>query len=494
MLLESRRNSFRKHGTRVVGTAGLAALMLASSCATTSKLAWRRKSSDADSVAKSTDHLPGRPDIKTAKDAPPSYAEKLERAKQAQNAKSPAVDREIQHAVVEPHDLHQTIQPLAFAEAAPTAEEPTEVATAAAEPVPAVPAQVERPWAPDLNAPAVKPINDAAIADAVCPVVPRVMVPAECNGGCQMPPCELEDGSDEYVCDGGDAGHPVHYESGALAGLEVQDTIAEFVDSHGERQVLASNQVCVYSPRFGVARAVTDAVEDYNVDRATGTHDGVKIAGYAHRSVIGEKIKTDVLSKLQSRDRLGGVDGTQSDGAIDHDVVPALHARLVNAFEEYAFAQRGEFDVSDREGLMQLVQAAITWQGDVAPRIVAEALGGQQVEASALAAEYVGVEDPRKDGELRLIKIADKTSAKLGETVTFTLRFDNLGGRDLSQVRLVDHLSPRLELIEDSIACDLAAAHEVTVSEEGGTVLEVRLDEPLAGKSGGAIRFECRVR
>jgi uncharacterized repeat protein (TIGR01451 family) len=485
----------RKSLSRVAGTAGLSVLMLASSCASTPKLGWRRNSSEADSVAKSTEHLPGRPDITTAKDAPPSYAEKLERAKQAQTSKSPAVDREIQHAVVEPGDLNETIQPLGFAEAASTAERPAEFPTAEADPDPEPPAPVERPWAPDIESPVIAPINDAAIADAVCPVYPRVILPpAECKAGCQLPPCEMEDGSDEYVCDGGDAGYPVHYEADQIAGLEVQDTVAEFIDSRGERQVKASNQVCVYSPRFGVARAVSDAVEDYHVDRATGTHDGVKIAGYAHRSVIGEKIKTDVLSRLQSRDRLGGVEGTLSDGAIDHDTVPALHAKLVNAFEEYAFAQRGQFDVSDREGLMQLVQAAISWQDQVAPRIVAEALGGQQVESTAIAAEYVGVEDPRKDGELRLIKIADKTSAKLGETVTFTLRFDNLGGRDLSQVRVIDHLSPRLELIEDSIACDLPAAHDITVSEEGGAVLEVRLDEPLAGETGGAIRFECRVR
>jgi uncharacterized repeat protein (TIGR01451 family) len=493
MLLRSHQTPTK---TRIAGVAGLAAMMFASSCASTQKLTWRRKAPEADSVAQSTDHLPGRPDIKTAKDAPPSFAEKLERAKEAQKAKSPAIDREIQHAVVEPEDLGQAIQPLAYVEpAAATADESAEIASASVVPTPPAPPSVARPWAPDLDSPAVTPINDAAIADAVCPTCPRVALPAtECQAGCQLPPCPLEDGSDEYVCDGGDAGHPVHYESGELAGLEVQDTVAEFIDSRGERQVKASNQVCVYSPRFGVARAVTEAAEDHTVDRATGAHDGVKIAGYAHRSVIGEKIRTDVLSKMQSRDRLGGLEGAQSDGFIDHDVTPALHAKLINAFEEYAFAQREEFDTSDREGLMQLVQAAVSWQGDVAPRIVAEALGGQQVETSALAAEYVGIEDPRKDGELRLIKIADKTSAKLGETVTFTLRFDNLGGRELSQVRVIDHLSPRLELVEDSIACDLPAAHAVSTSETGGTVLEIRLDEPLVGKHGGAIRFECRVR
>lgn len=475
--------------TRLAGSASLAALMLASSCASTPNFLSGRRTRPQSGLAKTQDHLPGRPEISAAAGSPGATQDQAEPLRPTAKA---AGDRAVQHAVVGQEHLKGTIQPLSHETVEANPSLPATDRTAQAE--------SGRAWAPDIETPARRPLNDAAIAAAAFPDCPRIDLPTHSGVGspwtqpCAAAPCLQEDGSDEYVCDGGDGGLPVHYESGRMAGLEVEDTVAEFVDSTGERKVLASNRVCVYSPRFGVARAVTEALEGLQVDRATGTHDGVTVAGYINRLPIDEAIETKGPGKIQTRDRLSGLSGGQVDGVVAQDAIPALHSKLVNAFQDYGFLQKDQIDAAHREGVMALVVAANEWSDGPAPRIIAQDLAGQQVESSALAAEYVGIEDRRGPGELRLVKIADKQSAKLGETVKFTIRFDNLGGRELLAVKIIDHLSPRLELIEDSIACDVPAAHEVVDGEGTGRILQVHLDESLQGGTGGVLTFECRVR
>ncbi|MBX3440955.1 MAG: DUF11 domain-containing protein [Planctomyces sp.] len=360
-----------------------------------------------------------------------------------------------------------------------------------------------RPWASDLEQTAVIPsVNTAAIAAAVahapCPRV-HVDLPGCPQDGCQSPlpgavGVGFENGRDEYVCDGGDHGLPVHFQRGVVAGLENEDTVATYVDESGRRRVKPSNQVCVYAPRFGVARAVTEAIEDYNVDRALGAHDGVKIAGFTNRTGITERAKIDALSALRTRDRLSGMNSAQQDGEVAYDLKPNTHAKLVNAFQDYAFAPTFTMDIVADPRVIDLMVAANEWSTNQAPRIVAKDLAGQQVSAAFVAEEVVGVEDRRAPGELQLVKLADRGSAKLGDVVSFSLRFSNLGGKPLTDVQVIDNLSPRLELLEETAEWDLEGELEVVDNGRQGTVITFRLAEPLQGQASGVLTFQCRVR
>jgi hypothetical protein len=64
--------------------------------------------------------------------------------------------------------------------------------------------------------------------------------------------------SEECLNDGGDHGNRAGFDAnGRLAGVEPEDTVAEFTDSHGRRHVTHSNCVCLCVPRFAVLRCET---------------------------------------------------------------------------------------------------------------------------------------------------------------------------------------------------------------------------------------------
>ena len=62
---------------------------------------------------------------------------------------------------------------------------------------------------------------------------------------------------DEYLCDGGDQGKPVGINAKKqILGLKMEDTVAHYDTLDGRTVVEPSNEVCLYSPRFGAVRQV----------------------------------------------------------------------------------------------------------------------------------------------------------------------------------------------------------------------------------------------
>ncbi|HVJ69454.1 MAG TPA: hypothetical protein VM510_15870, partial [Caulifigura sp.] len=365
-------------------------------------------------------------------------------------------------------------------------------------------ATTDRPWAPDLNGtPTVPPLNDAVIAAQMCP--PRSVIRDACPP-CQptaaMPvvsqgnprPFPTENGRDEYVCDGGDKGLPVHYEGGIIAGLEAEDTVAEFHDGQGNQKVVASNQVCVYAPRFGVARAVSEAVEKFTVSSPSGAHDGVVVAGYVHRAAPGVSKDVESPTGIKTTDRPSLARNRQSDSELENDQIVASHVKLINPFEDYGFVHDGIFRRAERSALHEAAKAAGEWTIDRGTVAVAKDEAGAEVIAIFDVQELIGAQDMRTPGDLRIVKLADKKTAKLGDIVTFTIRFDNLGGKELYKIRILDNLSPRLQLIDESVTCDVAGELEIAPSKQGGEVLTFRVNDALAGNSGGSLTFQCKIR
>jgi uncharacterized repeat protein (TIGR01451 family) len=492
MLQPNRRssNAIATSLGRGATAASVASLLFASSCASTNMFAGRKARRDAAIAAKPlTDAATGKP--------LPSYADRLEAAKQAQKPATPGADSQVEHAVGGEQHLAAKIERLSH-------EVPAgEAAQVGVAPVP-VAATTDRPWAPDLNGfPTVAPLNEAAIAAQFCP--PGGSVPTYC------PPCgdraatpvvqvgkprafPTENGKDEYVCDGGDKGLPIHYEDGEIAGLETEDTVAEFSDGAGNKRVTASNQVCVYAPRFGVARAVSDAVEKFSISTASGTHDGVQVAGYVHREVIDENRDVDSPINMRQNDRLSQMRARQADGEVENDVAAAAHVKLINPFEDYGFVQDGLFRSAEKSVLFEAARSANEWAVGQGTKAVAQDLGGTEIIAVFNVKELVGVEDMRTPGDLRIVKLADKKTAKLGDIVTFTIRFDNLGGKELYNIRVLDNLSPRLQLLDETVTCDVVGELEISENGQGGEVLTFRVSEALAGNTGGALTFQCKIR
>ena len=330
------------------------------------------------------------------------------------------------------------------------------------------------------------------------PAEPRVALASYAQPGkpgdpVPVPP-EFAPYPEEIVCDGGDRAIPFHYEGDIHGGLDTEDTVAEFIDSHGERQVRPSTRACVYAPRFGAVRSISQPVEGHSIAKLAGAHHGVGLAGLDRGVAPDVQQQSDQLRALRERTRASGIEAGAGDSDLYQVGAAEQHAKVLNAFEDRGASVNAEFRQAGEAHLAHAMQRAATWSRDQNPVIVANDEFGYEVLASFRAEEYIGAEDRRTPGELRIIKLADKSAAKPGDVLKLTIRFRNEGGRELSQVRILDHLTPRLEYVAGSALTELEGSLTVEAEDDGSQVLTFALEQPLTGGAVGEITFECRVR
>jgi uncharacterized repeat protein (TIGR01451 family) len=98
------------------------------------------------------------------------------------------------------------------------------------------------------------------------------------------------------------------------------------------------------------------------------------------------------------------------------------------------------------------------------------------------------------DKPLVLIKCADKTSAQVGDIVTFSLKYTNVGGRPLTDVAVIDSLSGRLEYVEGSTQSDREAVFTLRENEAGSAQLRWEVSGTLQPGESGRIKFQVKVR
>lgn len=308
-------------------------------------------------------------------------------------------------------------------------------------------------------------------------------------------PALAEQFPDEYVFDGGDRAYPVHYDGDIMIGVETEDTVAEFRDHKGDRKVKASNRVAVYSPRFAAVRMFTGISEGTNIQRPISNVDQVQ--GAALRQKVGGKtgVQRDRLQGVRMRSRASGIFSQTTRRDVSAAKAISQHVKLMNLFESAQFLHDGKILQSELAQLHRGMNSAATWTRELNPVVVASLSATQEIYANFKVAELVGIDEGhKKPGHLRLVKLADKESAKPGDVITFTIRVDNLGDRELRNVRLIDNLTPRLEYVDDSVTSDLPGSINVDDNGEGSHILRLELDNPLAGHTGGVITFQAKLR
>ncbi len=299
---------------------------------------------------------------------------------------------------------------------------------------------------------------------------------------------------DEYICDGGDEGYPVHYHGIEMQGVETEDTVVEFHDNHGQRRVQPSNKVCIYAPRFAAVSSATAPIAGTQIAKVAGAHDGQSVGGFNAKMRIDENRRVDQLEAMRLRTRASGLDHEQTDNVFDATQSVAVHAKLINLFEARKFITDGLYVNDEQPVIADGMAAAGVWSRDLYPVISASDITGQQVTTVTKVEAYTAVEDPRGPGQLRVVKLADKSVAEIGDTIEFTIRIDNLGGLELTEVVLVDNLTPRLEYIDGSATNTIDGELLIEDNGEGSQKLTFRLAEPLQGKTGGVLTFQCLVR
>jgi len=305
---------------------------------------------------------------------------------------------------------------------------------------------------------------------------------------------ELPPFPDEYLLDGGDRSFPVHRNHTGVSGLDTEDTVAEFADHAGKRHTLPSNRVAIYSPRFSAVRSVSGLESGFNVAALASAADADRSSGVRTRVSSNYHSQRDMLDGVRVRSRASGFESPSHMEGLDQATYASAHVTLLNAFEDLAFVQGGQLLQSEKARLGLAMQAAIVWNRDQYPVATASIDAIHQVTARFKPQELVGVEDERTPGKLRLVKLADRKVAAPGEIVTFTIRYDNLGDRELNDLQIVDNLTPRLEYVKDSASSDKDGRLDVEDNGEGSALLTFRLKGPLEGHQGGVLTFKARVR
>ena len=300
---------------------------------------------------------------------------------------------------------------------------------------------------------------------------------------------------DEYLFDGGDRAKRVRYDRFHRLGLDTEDTVGEYVDHRGKHHVKPSNRIAVYAPRFGAVRTLSNPAAGTSVDRAAGAFDLSTGAGLGTRIFSTQAAQKDRPGGLRVRSRVSGLDTDAGQANLDQTTTAGRQEKLVNVFEDLSFVKTGRFEQSDAARLLTGIQAAAVWTRNQNPVITASTSGLQELVSRFAAQQIIGSDDKHKTvGRLRIVKLADRKTAKPGDIITFTIRYDNLGDGPLRKIRIVDNLTPRLEYVHDSATSDLAGRLVVEDNQEGSLVLRFEVGETLPGHKGGIVTFKARVR
>ena len=294
---------------------------------------------------------------------------------------------------------------------------------------------------------------------------------------------------------------------GVLQGLNPEDTVAEYRDSQGRKNLTCSNRVCLCVPRFAVLRS----------ELGIGRIDNVVSLG-DQREVLGqEQIRSRVPSvqAVQTeqpnafRSRMRPSEWNTAEGVVKLELVEVLQARpfvqgpLARIGTDHAVLLRQE----ERTVLLQQMENARVLSQQmrlsgteqvVQTEVIGKVEGGAQVVTGEVETRDLTVccnEAPRPpDKPLVLVKCADKQAAKPGDIVTFTLKYSNHGGRPITDVAVVDSLSGRLEYVPGTAQSDRDAVFTMQKNEAGSLILRWEVSGKLLAGDSGSIRFQARVR
>ena len=300
---------------------------------------------------------------------------------------------------------------------------------------------------------------------------------------------------DEYLCDGGDADPSVQIGvDWSVRGLNPEDAVVHYDTLDGDTVVQPSNRVCVYAPRFAAVRRVYGAVQHEQLERVAGVERPIQV----HRQ-DDLSVPTSLVQPLQVERQLGKKAANsylvrEAGVAVDNALLAAAVQRRDAAYEDARVLELDALDNAQKAILAEGVEAAIVWTSDQAVEVV---IDGQRAAAVVKDRQLQSVyryDMPPGKPRLRVIKTASKGSAQPGDTVDFTIRFDNVGDQVIGNVTVIDNLISRLEYVADSAQCSLRADFSTQENEGDSLVLRWEVAEPLRVGEGGVIQFRCRVR
>ncbi len=298
----------------------------------------------------------------------------------------------------------------------------------------------------------------------------------------------------EYLCDGGDRLPSVKVGNDwTVYGLDGEDTIVHYDTIGGGTQVEAANKVCIYAPRFGAVRHVTNFEQFASIEQPGRVHLPLEAGSAVELIPPSTTLQQDVPVADVAIKQMTTLREQNPIAIAIRDIKASEFAKGFLAFEDFQIIRWGEFDNTEKARLAERVDAAVAWTADVAVQVVIDGHEAQVVNGDQKAQATFQVDAPA-NGKLRVVKVASVCDAKPGETVDFTIRFDNVGESDIGNVTVVDNLVTRLEFVPGSNQSNLAADFFTTPNELGSLVVRWEIKEPIKPGQGGIVRFKCKVR
>jgi len=300
---------------------------------------------------------------------------------------------------------------------------------------------------------------------------------------------------DEYLRDGGDAGLPAGGSGGGeVQGLEMEDAVAHYETIDGRTLVEPSNVVHLYSPRFGAVRQVVGLMANEERQRAGGVESPQSLDAPTTVQIVSGA-KQHIQPNLESAARpLVALRGRQFRDVMSTSLGPTAFQNAFKPYENLSIIRQGVFEASEGMLLARSSESAIAWNSTQAVQIILDRSGAMATVKYDQSQSIYTIEDPPGRPKLRLIKTASTPFAQPGDTVDFTLRFDNIGNQLIGNVTILDSLGTRLEYVPQSAQCSRDAHFSTAPNEGGSEVVRCELSDPLEPGQGGILRFRCRVR
>lgn len=300
----------------------------------------------------------------------------------------------------------------------------------------------------------------------------------------------------EYVRDGGDRrGGARLGEHNDLLNLDTEDTVATYRDERGETHVVASNRVHLYAPRFAAVRSVSSTATQQSIDafgrtqqRTLGAVARARHASAAHTERLAAEL-------IDTRKRASGFESEQYAGEVSDERHAQSAEVALLPYEARHHVEGLTVRQKERAGVTEGTQAAVVWARDSMAQAVVRLEGGIEVISEAAAQETITIDErPRAPGTIQLVKEASTSAANSGETIEFVLRYENVGGKPIESVTILDNLSRRLEYVADSVQSDRPAQFTAQDNGDGSSILRWVLDGTLEAGQGGILRFKVKVR
>lgn len=337
--------------------------------------------------------------------------------------------------------------------------------------------------------------------ETIQPGPPSVLPPQAYTGDCPSYECWSPPGlpcpwpHDEYLCDGGDAGLPAHVRPDwHVDGLELEDTIAHYDTLDGRTIIEPTNRVCVYAPRFAAVRSITSLNQGEQVVTPVGVEQPIVLDRRDEVQIATTSVQREQSVRQVGRKRLSTYRTRYGDGLLSNQLKAIGFHDHYQLFEDLSIIRIGRYDLTEGPRLQEAVDAAIVWTHDTALQVAIEGRRAEQVNGDRAVQMTYTVNELPGEPKLRVVKVASTQCAAPGETVDFTIRFDNVGQKRIGNVTVVDNLTTRLEYVPDSAQASVDANFSVEPNEGESLRLRWEIIEPLDPGDGGIVRFQCRVR